>query len=432
MRKFLIIFTALLVLSPGLAKADGALFSPPLYYMHENEQRAVIWQEGNSETLILSFEFKGDAKDFGWVVPTPTQPQVSKSSDELFTSLAKLTTPEIDQVEAVPLMMAPNTLLEDKGVAVVEAKEVGIYKTSILKASDQEALYNWLKENGYQYPEQGKYILDEYIQKGWFFTACQVRPEAASELTAEQLRGGHATPLKLKFASDKIIYPLKISSLIQYQDAPQINEKISVARKSVAITLYVFSNHKQDLPGFTANYAQWLKPSKISKLAYEDGAPWQNTSKKMYLTKFYRQMYPAEMTDDLVLRDADDNKAIGGHVFQWVKLTIGLLWALAFLVIFCLSPVGLVFLVCAILGFFVRNLAARIIFWIIQGLVFLLTSLGIAGLIYYLLAYLSPYSSLWTNLELWLPSLAIIFLIYLAMVVLMILEAKKQKRQPLN
>lgn len=83
----------------------------------------------------------------------------------------------------------------------------------------------------------------------------------------------------------------------------------------VILTLYVFSNHKKTLPGFTTSYASWVSPKKITKFAFtSDGTqPWMQAKKKMYLTKLYRQMRPAEMTTDFIFRDADNNDPVNSE-----------------------------------------------------------------------------------------------------------------------
>lgn len=86
-----------------------------------------------------------------------------------------------------------------------------------------------------------------------------------------------------------------------------------IANESVNIILYVFSNHKKTVPGFSVGYAGDVSAKEIQKMAYQDdGTPWMKTNKKMYLTKLSRSMTQAQMTDDLIIRDAEDNDAVGG------------------------------------------------------------------------------------------------------------------------
>jgi len=78
------------------------------------------------------------------------------------------------------------------------------------------------------------------------------------------------------------------------------------------INLYVFADHKKEIPGFQTNFAGWTTADEIKRMGYDDaGKPWVDAKKKMYLTKLSRSMSQAQMTDDLTLRDAVNNDAVG-------------------------------------------------------------------------------------------------------------------------
>ena len=94
---FIGMFLGLFLCVPGIvpsASADGMLVSPPSVEMYETEQKAVIFYEEGIEDLFISISFNGTADDFGWIVPTPSEPEVTKSTDTLFTMLNEITRPE--------------------------------------------------------------------------------------------------------------------------------------------------------------------------------------------------------------------------------------------------------------------------------------------------------------------------------------------------
>ena len=81
---------------------------------------------------------------------------------------------------------------------------------------------------------------------------------------------------------------------------------------NVQMVLYVLAQHKKYVPGFGTEFAGNVQPKVIEKWAYDDeGEPWMKASKKTYLTKLTRYMSVNEMTDDLVIREADDNSPVG-------------------------------------------------------------------------------------------------------------------------
>ncbi|GAI72971.1 unnamed protein product, partial [marine sediment metagenome] len=71
------------------------------------------------------------------------------------------------------------------------------------------ALVDWLNSNGYSFPEAGEGILNEYISRQWYFVASKI--STGEEATG--LAEGTIEPLVLSFRSDRIVYPLRITSL---------------------------------------------------------------------------------------------------------------------------------------------------------------------------------------------------------------------------
>jgi len=394
MKKLLFFITIAILAIPILARADGGIFPPPDNWMVETDQKAVIFYNQGLETLIVSITFKGDAEDFGWVMPTPSKPEVDKSSPELFTSLEELTQAEESALPGVPLG------LEDrKGIEILEKKKVDIYDITVLQAASEEALTEWLSSNGYHFPESAGYILESYITNQWYFTCAKIRPEIITQTTEEQLRGGQATPLKLVFSSDQIVYPLKISSVMQYQEPIyRIMEEESTEKKLVmpprelytSVLLYTLADQEKDLPGFTTQYTQDISQAKIESLAFnDDGTPWIDVEEDYFLTKLYRRMKVSDMTSDLYLRNAQAEQAepeeMVPEIPGWQMWFKNLLYILFGFFVWIISPIGLIFIIASLVQFMSKSKIAHIISWIFQGLsVFssLIAILVLAGIYY--------------------------------------------------
>lgn len=476
MRKLPIILTILaigLTFIPFNTKADGGVFPRPNYWVRESGQKAVIFYEKGRETLILSITFKGDAKDFGWVIPVPQKPEVTKGSDEIFTSLQEITQ-KYKRYGYENVLMAPmmsGARLEAPLVTVIETKKIDYYDITVLSATDAQALTKWLSDNGYQYPEESAYILNDYIDNQWYFVAVKISPEVeGAKEVVKGLKEGHATPLKIEFDSEAIIYPLRISAIevsqgliklsdnlvlnqarikhlknIGYGDltdkekGPKIFNQIvqdvlskknyneSVASKYpfiiskndysndyskvscfnvrecqnrverwfdnyfsqeglyynlyqanyIPIALYVIADGKKEIPGFTTNYANWIEAKDIRKLAYDvNGKPLINPQgKKYYLTSLYRNMTTQEMTHDLVIRDAENNKRVNAPN-PWTNLLWGCLIVLGIVFFGIFSPLGLIFIVGSLLRGLVKLRAVKIVGRICQ-LFSLIITLGL-------------------------------------------------------
>jgi hypothetical protein len=394
MRKILFALIILSLFLPGIASADGVIFPPPDRYVAETDQKAVLFYDKGIETLILSITFTGNAKDFAWVVPTPSRPEVDKASSELFLSLEELTRPPVNRqwggynLDAMPTA-------EKSAVEVLETKEVGIYEIKVLAASKADALAKWLSENGYQFPEKGGYVLEDYIKNKWYYTAVKIRPEVVWKDVTEKLRTGQAAPLKLTFKSDKIVYPLKITSLTSLWQMPEPKirrmtypeQEIAIApgmpypyQDRAGILLYVFDNCEKSLPGFNTQYAEIIEAEEIEELAYDDeGEPWMKTKKDFVLTKLYRNMKFTEMNDDLILRNAKGGIKVSSSasVFPFNSNEVfeekegflkNFFYSFIALIVWAISPVGLIFLICAFLLFTVGSKFVRFLAWLGQGL----------------------------------------------------------------
>ncbi len=219
--------------------ADGGFFTEELFYdLYESAQRAVILY-GNStgnctgnctgnytQHLILSVSFEGDAENFAWVIPVPNKPEIAVSDPELFWELSDFTRTELPPEHGFGCADGVGPPAGQDGVDVVEEQVVGPYATAILSATNATALADWLNANGYIFPEDGEEIISEYIEKEWYFVATKIN--AVEEDTGYALAEGAIEPIVLSFASDKIVYPLRITSLSA--TVPQV-------------LLYVFADH---------------------------------------------------------------------------------------------------------------------------------------------------------------------------------------------
>jgi hypothetical protein len=127
-------------------------------------------------------------------------------------------------------------------VKVLEKGIVGNLDYKIIEAGRADDLYEWLKENKYSYAGDES-TLDFYIKKRWLFTVMKIdtmqmkrRPDGSFD--------GEVTPTRFQFASEKLVYPLKIT-------------QISVKDQTEAL-FYVSAPYKTDLPGDNTYQFQWV------------------------------------------------------------------------------------------------------------------------------------------------------------------------------
>ena len=321
----------------SIVSADGGFFVPAEYEeMYQPSQRAVIFYDDGIEDLILQTKYEKGADDFAWVVPVPDYPEVDEADAEIFEELYYLTLPPNRHSEFRDHNdQAAGTISGGfSWVKLWERKKVGIYDVSILSATDPSALINWLNENGYKFPEAAGEIVDFYIAKDWYFVAIRLEAEEPEtktghfvipadkrfikhyypELEAQERRvtsegielipepgpdrtfsKGTTQPIKLRFNTTQIVYPMKITSL-----NPGDTE----------VLLYVFADGVASVDDFSVEYADWFhtKAYKLKHNLYSQKASYGTSellkelrTKPYFLTKMRCSFSPDEMTHDLVI-----------------------------------------------------------------------------------------------------------------------------------
>jgi hypothetical protein len=300
----------LLLLAPTATPvlADGGFFPDSMYRdLYESAQKAVILYGNSTEHLILSVSFEGDAEDFAWVIPVPNKPEIAVTDPELFEELSDFTATESPSWNWITFWGCGGAAPSDQeGVDVIEEQVVGPYATAILSATNATALADWLNANGYIFPEDGEEIVSEYIQKEWYFVATKIN--AVEEDTGYALAEGAIEPIVLSFASDEIVYPLRITSLS------------ATNTTSPEVLLYVLADHvmvPEQYPLYIG-YGNWTENAFTlefgDKVSVEDLSDYEILPElvstylpgdEFYLTKLRGTISADQMVDIQLLRYAE-------------------------------------------------------------------------------------------------------------------------------
>lgn len=134
-----------------------------------NEQVIIVWDAKNHlEHFIRQADFKTEAKDFGFIVPTPTLPNFGVVNPAAFGQLVSLA--------PKPLFRFSCSCKKDDdaaagGVDILDSQRVGDYQVTVVKATDGAVMNGWLKKNGYVSRPAMTEWLDYYAQKQWVFSA---------------------------------------------------------------------------------------------------------------------------------------------------------------------------------------------------------------------------------------------------------------------
>lgn len=296
------VLAAFFLLTPVGSLADGFFIAPIGSFMYEPSQQAYIDYDSATgiEQLSILPEFSGDAAAFAWVVPVPGLPEVEPADVQLFRDLDDLTRPvrhsrdgdwdcfgsRDDIVYVDP---------DGGGIDIISSGMVGYYQTLVLSATEAPALIAFLTGLGFLHEdnlEATTEVINDYVDRSWYFVAMQV-DSTSLDLDDPYRYGGYygpywgrLEPIRLTFATDEIVYPMKISALS--------------AAAETRVQLYVKTDRRMTFPGATTYYANRFTPAEISGLPrYLALAPELRAGD--FLTKLHRAYRPGQMTEDVVL-----------------------------------------------------------------------------------------------------------------------------------
>jgi hypothetical protein len=268
MTRRLFLATAVVLLFGRSADAACCYFSAQNADILQPGQKVFLtWDpEKKTETFTVQPKFEGNALDFGMVIPTPSQPKLDTMPRDFFKHLAVysiLTRREFPQSKlleahwgrdrdkfrnAGKLGQARDENNKDTAefkkptVVVLEQGVVGSLEYKVIEATRADDLFKWLKDNKYHYAGD-EATLNFYVQKKWLFTVMKIDTMQMKK-NKDGSYAGEVTPTRFQFASDKLIYPLKIT-------------QISVKDKTEAL-FYVQAPFKCDLQGDMSYQYTWV------------------------------------------------------------------------------------------------------------------------------------------------------------------------------
>jgi hypothetical protein len=175
----------------------------------------ILWDAAvKTQHFIRKASFQSEADDFGFLVPSPAQPELSESGNDAFPYLQKLTEPEKKKVPypsgnvgcgcSGSTVKAPG-LANEQAVRVLDEKLVAGFKAVVLEASSAKELVRWLVDNGYAYSTEVEAWARPYVEAGWKITALKV----AKAEDDKRAKGVTASALRLSFKTDRPLFPYR-------------------------------------------------------------------------------------------------------------------------------------------------------------------------------------------------------------------------------
>ena len=249
MNKVTRLFAALLMVFSAVpvASACGGFFCQTLPIDQAGEQ-IVFRQDGTRITAMVQIQFVGDASDFGWVVPVPSEPTFALGSNQVFSSLELATRPQFNltrtgqeceiNFQASPTASGGDANAEsdtsDGGVEVISVEEVGSYEVTVIAGNDPQEVANWLQERNYELSSDGAALLAPYIEDGMKFVAVKLQSDRDT---------GDIQPLILNYESDKPVVPIRLTAVAAIEDMGVLVWVVGDARAVPENFLHVTPNY---------------------------------------------------------------------------------------------------------------------------------------------------------------------------------------------
>ena len=211
-----------LVAVRGDARACGC-FTPPdpsVPVVQAGERIVFAAKDGQIEAHI-QIQYKGDAKEFGWLLPLPTQPTLDLGSDELFNQIVARTQPKYrlttnntcGNSPAFAFGGANDSAEAPKGAGesspLVIQDSIGPYDYAVLKADSKQPMLDWLKANNYFVPAGTDTVVSQYVHAGAFFLALKLKSGKSA---------GDLQPVVVRYPSDLPMIPIVLTSVTAQLD----------------------------------------------------------------------------------------------------------------------------------------------------------------------------------------------------------------------
>lgn len=182
----------------NVARACGGFFAQEVERLPSLSQENVLLlfdAESHTEHFIREVAFRDAGKPFGFVVPTPSEPQVVEVPTSPFPKLRDVFP---FQLEADAWGVGLGGIGSGAGVTVKQTSKIGSFTAFVLAATDDKALAGWLKEHGLSTTPESERWLAHYVRLKFHFVAMRFDPPVGAPsgaVEAETFRISFKTPL---------------------------------------------------------------------------------------------------------------------------------------------------------------------------------------------------------------------------------------------
>jgi len=176
-----------------------------------SEEALIVWNaQKKVEHFVRRASFRTESRDFGFLVPTPSQPKLGEAADDVFERLHELVKPEIILKKRYSLEPTGFLLRSKSEASAVAAAEVRVLDSqrvagldaTVLEADSATALGEWLKQHDYSFRKELVAWLEPYVAAHWKITAFKIaRGEAGAAFGTKAVR--------MSFETERPFYPYR-------------------------------------------------------------------------------------------------------------------------------------------------------------------------------------------------------------------------------
>ena len=152
------------------------------------ERSLIVWDASKkTEHFVRALSLKGDPESFGVFVPTPSVPKIAKEDDAILERVAQLFVPPTPPTEAsggggprgaIAAAVPPP-------VQVMQRTQIGDFEAVTLKATDANALGDWLAKNKFVDKPALRNWEKTYLDKSWMITAVRCTAKGTGDRALE-------------------------------------------------------------------------------------------------------------------------------------------------------------------------------------------------------------------------------------------------------
>ncbi len=304
------------------------------------ETAAIFWDaKTKTQHFIRVASFTTTSADFGFLVPTPTQPELAEAPRTLFDSFSAQTAAkyeyrtnvqELDPpggcgdgnfaASAPKSAAAPGGMVREN-VQVLGRTRVGGYDAVSLKADDAASLLQWLEKNGYDARAELKSWLQWYTDNKWVITAFKIAAESdegpSTAPTGRELpvatartiaRNAAASAVRMSFKTERPFFP--------YREPEDQRTRAATINQPRLLRVFFVSEGRfdgtlgatGDWPGQTV-WSKELAPAQLEFFATPAGVTVPKDG-SWTLTEFEDKSSPRPGTDEVYFAKAADQSAV--------------------------------------------------------------------------------------------------------------------------